>query len=150
MSNARPLTGAEKKHTRELLRGKPRKVKKSECRNKSNTIRRPNKTGGLFLSMDACSHNGHYRIVELREMLNSENNDLKSASIRAIKEKNPSLNVLIHDLACKSTYSKGVADHVLLDAFDVRCHRTLGEKKIEILPGNTILQTIQFASKCLG
>ena len=81
---------------------------------------RPCRTGGVFLTMDGCSSNG--RILELREVLNNEDNALRELSLSNVKRENNKLSLLVHDLACHCSFADEYGVRRMLDKFHSRNH----------------------------
>ena len=61
-------------------------------------------------------------IIELREILNNEDNSLREKSLRNVKRAAPRLELWIHDLACKANFADGLVKRRMLDKFHSRAH----------------------------
>ena len=95
-----------------------------ECHDKKSKPRQPNRTGGVWLSMDGGRADGRNRIVELREILNNEDNPLKEVSARAIQARHPGLKMVVHDLACQCNFLDDMKVRRVLDRFHAKNHTT--------------------------
>jgi hypothetical protein len=99
------------------------------CKDKEDTEVR-GATGGIYITMEAQHSIEHVQqIVELREFLNSENNELKETSLRALRKTCPNLKLWIHDLACKANFADGLIKHRMLDRFHAKTHSKKNCKK---------------------
>ena len=100
--------------------GKSKKPR--QCKGKGAALRK-NRTGGLYLTMDGSVREGTSQgIIELREILNNEDNSLREKSLRNVKRAAPRLELWIHDLACKANFADGLVKRRMLDKFHSRAH----------------------------
>lgn len=91
------------------------------CKDKT-AMSRPNRSGGLYLTMNGSTAKGPNRIMELREVLNNEDNELRELSFKAVKKSSPGLKLFVHDLVCKCNFLDKFKIIKLLDKFHARNH----------------------------
>jgi hypothetical protein len=72
--------------------------------------------------MDGGSSGGCNRIIELREVINNEDNELREKSLQAVLADNPKLKLLIHDLVCKCGFAARMGLRRMLDKFHATNH----------------------------
>ena len=81
------------------------------------------RTAGLYLTMDGASTPSQtQRIIELREMLHSENNEVREKSLLSVKDSCPRLCLWVHDYVCKSVFADTIVKKKMLDALHVKTH----------------------------
>ena len=62
------------------------------------------------------------RIVELREMLSPENNDVKETSLRAITALFGPLSLFVHDSVCACSFADSMVQRKMLDRLHAKNH----------------------------
>ena len=84
---------------------------------------RNKRTGGLRLTMDGSAREGTSKgAIELREILNNEDNSQRRKNLRNIKGAAPPLALWIHDLARKANFADRVVKRRVLDKVRKRAY----------------------------
>jgi hypothetical protein len=116
------------KQKKTMKKKKPlRKTNSNDCSNShtSDDVE-IGRTGGIYLSMDATTRKGQGQcILELREMMDYENNELKEVSMRALINSHPKLKLWIHDLVCRANFADKLIAYRMLDKFHAKNHKTV-------------------------
>lgn len=97
-------------------------VSETGCKDKDETVVL-GRTGGIYLTMEGNASKKHtQQIVELRENVNVENNDLKEKSLKVVTKMCPGIKLWVHDLACKANFAEELVKHRMIDRFHSKTH----------------------------
>jgi hypothetical protein len=130
MRTGKKKRGKPKQHTKRsrnktrqaARRDAAKAVVKKECKDKQPIIE-PGRSGGIYISMDGSKvKNRPQLILELREMLNHEDNELKEKSLKKLIRDHPKIQGWIHDLVCRGKFADDLVKWKMLDAFHVQNH----------------------------
>ena len=79
------------------------------------------RTGGVYLTVDGDARNGN-RIVELREMMGTEDNVLKETSLSDVCARFGTLSLWMRDYVCSCAFADGMVRKKMLDRFHAKNH----------------------------
>ena len=88
------------------------------CRKATPSLR-AHRTGGVYLTVDGDAATGN-RIVELREILATEDNALKEASLASMSAKFGKLAIWIRDSVCACAFSAMYSERKMMDRFHAK------------------------------